>query len=283
MKVELKTLTIILFTLCLSSCAVIPSTIVGGAALYSVHKEANATYPRIVPDLPDITNYSFFSKNENLNKNPNITDTNKNNNDYGFDCTLNDNKRLQSECFNQFTKSLSEKDKTSKTAKNNFFKKNNKFNSSQRIPKETKMPPRTNSSSNSSNKALVESEPKTLTPESNHSIHKSDFVTSHLLKWVQAWQQKDFKLYVSFYVKGFIGTKNSHSQWKSSRRNALKNNTNISIEISNIQIHKYENLIEINFIQHFKSNGFSDIGIKELIWKKVGGSWRILKETWMPI
>jgi len=63
---------------------------------------------------------------------------------------------------------------------------------------------------------------------------------------------------------------------------ALKRHANISIQLQNIQIRQDKDTVDINFIQTFKSDGFSDIGIKELVWEKNGSGWRIIKETWMP-
>jgi hypothetical protein len=61
----------------------------------------------------------------------------------------------------------------------------------------------------------------------------------------------------------------------------LKTNKNLSIKASNLQIAQNKNIIELNFIQKFNSDKYSDTGIKELLWIKDGSDWKILKETWM--
>ena len=43
-----------------------------------------------------------------------------------------------------------------------------------------------------------------------------------------------------------------------------------------------KNIIRVSFIQRFKSNKFSDVGLKELVWKKDTEVWKIIKETWKP-
>jgi len=43
-----------------------------------------------------------------------------------------------------------------------------------------------------------------------------------------------------------------------------------------------KNIIELNFVQKFNSDKYSDVGIKELVWINDGSDWKILKETWMP-
>ena len=47
------------------------------------------------------------------------------------------------------------------------------------------------------------------------------------------------------------------------------------------EIAQNKNIIELNFIQKFNSDKYSDTGIKELLWIKGGGDWKILKETWI--
>ena len=41
-------------------------------------------------------------------------------------------------------------------------------------------------------------------------------------------------------------------------------------------------VVDINFTQTFKSDEYSDIGVKELVWVKNGSDWKIIKETWIP-
>ena len=109
-----------------------------------------------------------------------------------------------------------------------------------------------------------------------------DLVSKHLEKWVRAWEKQDIELYLSFYSKEFKGSKERHADWRTSRQAAFKRPTNISIQLQNIQISENKGTVEINFTQTFKSDGYSDIGIKELVWVKNGSDWRIIKETWMP-
>ena len=56
----------------------------------------------------------------------------------------------------------------------------------------------------------------------------------------------------------------------------------MSIQLQNIQISQSKKTVEVNFIQTFKSDGYSDTGVKELVWVKNGSDWRIIKETWVP-
>jgi TPR repeat protein len=117
----------------------------------------------------------------------------------------------------------------------------------------------------------------------------SDYLTSkkiildYLKKWARAWENQDLESYFSFYVKNFKGLKSRHLDWKISRQLAFKKNTNIFIDLKNIQIFQKNDVAKTNFIQTFKSDKYSDIGIKEIFWVKSGPDWRITSELWFPI
>ena len=113
-------------------------------------------------------------------------------------------------------------------------------------------------------------------------ITSKELVSSYLNHWVHSWEKKDIKTYFSFYSKNFKGTKGRPVDWRISRQAAIKTHTNISIQLKNIQFSQSKDTVEINFTQIFKSAGYSDIGIKELVWSKTGNDWRIIEETWIP-
>jgi len=106
-------------------------------------------------------------------------------------------------------------------------------------------------------------------------------IKGKLASWLRAWENKDVNTYISFYSDKFKALENNRAKWRNSRLHALKANKNLSIKASNLQIAQNKNIIELNFIQKFNSEKYSDTGIKELLWIKDGGDWKILKETWM--
>ena len=117
----------------------------------------------------------------------------------------------------------------------------------------------------------------------NKDIFSEGFFQGYLKKWVRAWENQDLQSYFSFYARNFKGLKNKHLDWKDSRRLALEKHTNISIELNNIKIFQKNDVAKTNFTQIFKSDNYSDIGIKELFWVRYGADWRITSETWLPI
>ena len=172
---------------------------------------------------------------------------------FRFGCSQLKNKDQQSECFEKFAEAIVK----DKIKKHSIFKKNS-------TPNLTKKSQPGKSRNNS------------------EIITSKDFVSKHLDKWVRAWEKQDIELYLSFYSKEFKGSKERHLNWRISRQTALKRHTNINIQLQNIQISQSKDTVDINFTQTFKSDGYLDIGIKELVWAKNGSDWRIIKETWIP-
>ena len=113
------------------------------------------------------------------------------------------------------------------------------------------------------------------------SVDPTRVVNAQFSNWLKAWVNQDINAYLSFYSNQFKSSKGNHSRWKTLRRHALKANTNLSIQVSNIQVSHDEEMIELNFIQTFQSDNHSDVGIKELVWERNGNDWKILKETWL--
>ena len=124
--------------------------------------------------------------------------------------------------------------------------------------------------------------PADVLANDNSSTDPSKQVTDKLAGWLKAWEHQDVNTYLSFYSNKFKTLKVSHAQWRNNRHHALKANKNLSIQVSNIQTSQNKNIIELNFFQRFNSKKYSDVGIKELVWIKTGGDWKILKETWIP-
>lgn len=115
-----------------------------------------------------------------------------------------------------------------------------------------------------------------------HTPHTKQ-VIDEFASWMGAWENREANSYISFYSDKFKGPKGNHVRWRNSRLRALENNKNISIRTSNLHISQNKNIIELNFIQKFNSDLYSDIGIKELVWVKTGSTWKILKESWISI
>ena len=178
---------------------------------------------------------------------------------FGFNCSKLESEKKQSECFNDFSKTLTQQKVNNLNTQKNILsaKKKERLVKTLKVAKASKTPP--------SKPAASESLP-----------------SSYIENWANAWEKQDIASYLSFYSKEFKGFKNHRGAWEASRQKAFKKNKNITIKLSNIQIHqKGKEKIEVNFIQKYQSDGYADTGIKELVWMKTASDWKILKETWI--
>jgi hypothetical protein len=110
-----------------------------------------------------------------------------------------------------------------------------------------------------------------------------NFNIDQVNNWIEAWENKNFKFYLSFYSNNFKGNKEFRQSWEESREHALKKYLTIDIEAKSIHITRSGNNIKVSFIQFFKSDKFSDIGKKVLYWEKQETGWKIVKELWSPL
>jgi hypothetical protein len=117
-------------------------------------------------------------------------------------------------------------------------------------------------------------------PDLEEPIDSVDVVVSQFLIWLKAWEAQKINSYLSFYSKDFKDPKRPRKSWEAQRRKAFGSSSGVSIEVSDIQILRADDAVEMSFIQNYKSDRISDIGKKILIWKNEGDRWKIIKESW---
>ena len=184
--------------------------------------------------------------------------------EFGFDCSRLEDAKKQSKCFDDFSKNLAKREDQSLQPKNVVTqKKEKKLTALHKVTKTLKEAP-----------AKVAKKLSSTT---------ETLLKTYIQSWASAWEKKDISTYISFYSKEYKGNQNNRGAWEASRQHAFKNNKNISIKLSNIQTNqKGKNTVEVNFTQKYKSDGYTDTGIKELLVEKKGVDWKIINETWMP-
>ena len=117
-------------------------------------------------------------------------------------------------------------------------------------------------------------------PDLVEPIDSVDVVFYQFLIWLKAWETQKINSYLSFYLKDFKDFNRPREIWEAQRRKAFASNSGVSIEISDIQILRADDVVEMSFIQNYKSGRTTDVGKKVLIWKNEGGRWKIVKEFW---
>jgi len=98
--------------------------------------------------------------------------------------------------------------------------------------------------------------------------------------WVESWQNGDVEHYLSSYVSQFRPSHNvEHSTWEKQRRERLASSRDIAIELKTEEINSLdERLIEIVFLQDYRSRQYQDLVRKRLLLKQEHGRWLITKE-----
>ena len=117
-------------------------------------------------------------------------------------------------------------------------------------------------------------------PDLVEPIDSVDVVVSQFLIWIKAWEAQKINSYLSFYSKDFKDSKRPRKSWEAQRRKVFGSSSGVSIEVSDIQILRADDAVEMSFIQIYKSDRISDVGKKVLIWKNEGDRWKIVKESW---
>ncbi len=98
--------------------------------------------------------------------------------------------------------------------------------------------------------------------------------------WRLSWDRQDVERYLSFYKNDYF-PKNftSNKQWRQSRHVRVGNPKFIEVTLTDIQVTPIsQNLIEVTFIQKYKSNILTDRSNKKLIWELVENNWYIISE-----
>ena len=102
--------------------------------------------------------------------------------------------------------------------------------------------------------------------------------------WAQAWSEKNFDAYTSFYSSEHRANLPTHAAWVDYRRKRIQRPGRINIEVSDIQIKWLgENQAIIDFKQAFDSPGYSDRVVKRLGFSRLGSEWKITEERVLSV
>ncbi|MBN8474542.1 TolC family outer membrane protein [Sulfuritalea sp.] len=109
-------------------------------------------------------------------------------------------------------------------------------------------------------------------------------VQERVVAWAAAWSSKSFALYAGFYALSFEPADgSSRASWAQQREQRLAAAKRIQVEVRNLKLKEVGNdMLLAEFEQHYSSDNYSDVTLKELKWVKVGGQWLIARETTRP-
>jgi tetratricopeptide (TPR) repeat protein len=135
---------------------------------------------------------------------------------------------------------------------------------------------------------LQEQAPPSIQPEGPQPVASPELdlqqsVKNVLQEWAEAWARQDVEAYLSFYSTSFVPEGNlGYKQWKEQRKARVTAPPFIRISLSEITVSVQEQgIVQVRFLQHYRSNVINDRVRKELIFKQEDGQWRIIRE-WLP-
>jgi len=111
-------------------------------------------------------------------------------------------------------------------------------------------------------------------------VSTPETIYAALNKWQNAWQQLDANSYISSYSPDFTGQQfTSHERWASSRQQRLESQQWVKLKLSGIVIYiRHDGKYIAKFTQHYKSDSFSEVSRKQLLFEKYEAGWLIVSE-----
>lgn len=117
---------------------------------------------------------------------------------------------------------------------------------------------------------------------------KVDDVKSFLREWKESWEEKDVERYLSFYSDKFRWKRGGIREWRRYKKRVISNKEFIEVKIDDLTILAFRRGLSkeveyylAEFRQSYRSDKFSDLGIKRLYIIKEGDGLRILEEEFL--
>ncbi|MGJ8667984.1 MAG: tetratricopeptide repeat protein [Oceanococcus sp.] len=132
-----------------------------------------------------------------------------------------------------------------------------------------------------STEPVLESAPAQAAGRSVISAADKQALLARVEKWRATWSAKDPDGYLSNYSPNFApATGVSRETWDSQRRTRVVRPRSILIQVLNPKVLSGSNgQAQVEFVQIYESNTYSDQVRKRLVMERVGGQWLIIKES----
>lgn len=102
-----------------------------------------------------------------------------------------------------------------------------------------------------------------------------------LESWRKDWESRDAEDYLAHYARGFRSGKMDFTAWGAHKKRVNATKRSIKVALDNVSVYRSpgaENLIEVTFDQHYRSDNFSQRSRKRQYWVLEEGRWRIAQE-----
>lgn len=122
------------------------------------------------------------------------------------------------------------------------------------------------------------------------AIHRMDrFLTDHkqiadvVSAWAAAWSSKDITRYRGLYSSDFHSRGMNLEQWIRYKKGLNARYKSIRVRVEDLKIDQGVEKGVATFLQRYDSNVHHSRGIKRLLLKRTGGTWKIYQETFKQI
>jgi len=133
------------------------------------------------------------------------------------------------------------------------------------------------------NKTGGEKEEETLQPPEHTRNTDKEVVHKFILQWKHYWESKDYENYMQRYSRDFNSRGMDWNQWSTFKKDLAERYHQISLIFKDLQIIFEDTHAVVNFKQYYRSDDYSDCGMKSLVLKKEDGEWKIFSEKWEPL
>jgi ketosteroid isomerase-like protein len=114
-----------------------------------------------------------------------------------------------------------------------------------------------------------------------HTDHKA--ISDLIAEWANAWSSKNIERYAACYAPDFQAREMDLKDWIHYKETLNRLYDSIQVQIEDLRIDQGPEQGTATFLQRYKSTGYQAVGIKHLELKRIGGAWKIHRETWRSI
>jgi hypothetical protein len=104
-------------------------------------------------------------------------------------------------------------------------------------------------------------------------------ITDLVAEWGDAWRSKDIRRYGACYAPDFRAGGMDLRAWIRYKDGLNKRYDSIRVWIEDLKIEQKPERSTARFLQRYHSSGHQSVGIKRLRLKRIGGAWKIYRET----
>ena len=101
--------------------------------------------------------------------------------------------------------------------------------------------------------------------------------------WAEAWSSKDIIRYRACYAEDFRVRAMDIGAWIRYKESLNDRYAFIRVSTEDLKIRQGAERSTATFLQRYHSSGYQAVGIKHLHLKRIGGAWKIYRETWHRI